>query len=120
MTHPDPKCNESQAKFLSECPAEHRRFHELLFIVGNATYRYHKEARNFNPTIEDYEEWIEGLPENIGSAMRKEGFEKAKSVLSFTRYVLEKNDIGLEEYLERHIEPQDYEEYKLLSKNEGV
>lgn len=112
MTHPDPSCNESQAKFLAECPPRGRRYHELMFIVGNATYRYHQRSKEFKPTEEDWEEWLEGLPKSMAVHMRKEGFEKGKLALPFTRYIMEKNDIGLEEYIKENLDPQDYQEYQ--------
>lgn len=46
--------------------------------------------------------------------MKGEGFEKAKTVLSFTRYVLEKNDVGLDEYLKANIDPDVLNEYYSL------
>ncbi len=114
MTHPDEERNKAQAKFLAGCLPEDRRFHELMFMVGNATYRYHQEARKFEPTIEDWSEWIEGLEDPIKSAMQLKGFEKSKSILSFTRYVMEKNDVGLEEYLKQSLSQKDFEDYQTI------
>lgn len=112
VKHPKEECNKQQEQFLASCPPEHRRFHELLFTTGNITYRYHSEARRSEPTQEDYNEWLEGLPENIRKDMKDLGFEKCQTVLSFTRYVMEKNDIGLEEYIKLHMDAEDYKEYK--------
>jgi hypothetical protein len=114
MTHPDEECNKAQAKFLAECPPNDRRFHELMFIVGNATYRYHQEAKKFEPSVEDWSVWIEGLKEPIKKEMQRKGFEESKSILSFTRYVMEKNDVGLEEYLKQSLSPKDFEDYQSI------
>ena len=46
--------------------------------------------------------------------MENTGFEACKSVLSFTRYVREKNDIGLEEFAKEQMGENDYQKFKLL------
>lgn len=112
--HPDQECRKQQAEFLKNCHADQRRFHQLLFIHGNITYHYHRQANEFNPSVTDWEEWIEGLDEPMRSHFKKEGFEKGKRVLSFTRYVNEKNDIGLDEFVRQHMDPSDYQEYQAL------
>jgi len=114
VKHPDEKCNIQQEAFLAKCPENERRFHELLFTNGNISYRYHMEAKEFSPTEKDYEEWLEGLPENIRKDMQKRGFQECKSILSFTRYVNEKNDIGMDEYIRQHMDPEDFAEYQLI------
>jgi len=50
----------------------------------------------------------------MGKNMRDMGFEKCKTMLPFTRYVMEKNDVGLEEFVKRNMGPRDYAEYKKL------
>jgi len=118
VKHPDEKCNIQQEAYLAECSPENRRFHELLFTNGNITYRYHTQAKDFSPTPEDYQEWLAGLPENIRKSMQEKGFEGCKSVLSFTRYVNEKNDIGLEEYVREQMGAEDYAEYTRVCLNQ--
>jgi hypothetical protein len=44
--------------------------------------------------------------------MEKLGFGGCKTVLSFTRYVMEKNNIGLEEYIKMYLDNEDYNEYQ--------
>lgn len=112
VKHPDPDCHQMQEEFLAQCPADQRRFHELLFTNGNITYRYHQEATTFQPTLIDFEEWLTGLPDNIRQDMQRKGFEGYKNALSFTRYVNEKHDIGLEEYMRQHMDPEDLAEYQ--------
>lgn len=114
VKHPHEKVNRSQEEFIASCPPGQRRFHELMFTHGNIVYRYHNDAKRLDPTLEDYHEWLEGLPQNVRDGMSKLGFEGCKTVLPFTRYVMEKNDIGLEEYIKLHMEPKDYIEYKQL------
>jgi hypothetical protein len=51
--------------------------------------------------------------------MEGKGFEACKGILSFTRYVNEKNDVGLEEYIRQRMDPEDYAEYQgFLSEGE--
>lgn len=117
VKHPLEKYNRHQEEFLNACPASQRRMHELLFSVGNITYRYHLEARNCEPTEIDFEEWLEGLSDNIRKDMKAQGFEKCKGVLSFTRYVMEKKDMGLDEYVKNNL-GSDYDEYLELLKKD--
>jgi len=114
VKHPDPECNSNQEELIASLPPEKRHFHELQFCFGNAAYLYHQRGRNSNPTIEDYKEWLEGLPENIRKDMAETGFEKCKGVLSFTRYVNEKNDIGMDEFV-TSLMGDEHEEYKRLA-----
>ena len=46
---------------------------------------------------QDYEEWLEGLPDNVSRGMAAKGFEECRTLLSFTRYVNERHDVGMEE-----------------------
>jgi hypothetical protein len=96
---------------VANAPAGQRRFHELLFTHGNITYCYHSRAKDFKPTQEDWRDWLEGLPANIRQDMEKEGFEQCKKAFPFTRYVMEKNDVGLDEYVRQRMAPDDYREY---------
>lgn len=117
MKHPDPDRNLAQEKYLRECSPEERRFLELSFKVGNATFNYHLQAKKFSPTEKDWLEWLEGLPGTVRAEMRSRGFQGCQTVLSFTRYVNEKNDVGLEEYLRQNIDPADLKEFNELVNN---
>jgi len=112
VKHPEERSNQMQEEFLANCPAEKHRYFELMFTHGNITYRYHTKAKEFNPTEEDYKEWLKGLPENIRRDMEHQGFEACKGVLSFTRYVNEKNDIGMDEYVRQQMGDEDFAEYQ--------
>jgi len=114
MEHPDEKCRKKQAEILKDCPPEDREMHATLFRIGNATYIYHQIADDTSEKNKKlyYDEWLEGLPTNIKEGMKKLGFEKCKSVLSFTRYVNERNDIGMDEWMREHLTEEDYRAYK--------
>ena len=64
VKHPIESYNQQQAEFLISCPEDLKRFHELMFTYGNATYKYHNAAKDFSPTEVDFNEWLEGLPDN--------------------------------------------------------
>lgn len=109
MKHPIEKYNEQQAKFLEGLSSEERPFHDRLFRIGNASYCYYQQSnKEVAPTEPEYHEWLSGLPDNIGHDMKAKGFEKCKTNISFLRYLLEKRDIGLGEWMQRHLSIEDY------------
>ncbi len=112
VLHPDSECNSQQAQFLLKCPADQRRFHELLFSYGNSACVYHQRAKNFEPSTRDYEEWLDGLPDKARMDLQKKGFETCKNLLSFTRYVMEKNDVGMEAFIKEKMGYEDFIEYQ--------
>lgn len=112
VKHPVQSCNETQETTLAQLPEEQQRFQELFYSYANAVYRYHLEADEHQPTSKDYEEWLEGLPDNVRGAMAAKGFEACRTMLSFTRYVNEKHDIGMEEYVRRLMGNDEYWEFK--------
>jgi len=116
VKHPIEGCNEEQELFLSKCPESKRRIHELFFTLGNATFQYHRRAKEYKPDKADWDEWIECLEGPVKSGMNKLGFEKGRLALPFTRYVLERNDIGLDEFLANTVPAEDLKDYNLLIK----
>lgn len=114
MEHPNKEQRENQANFLKSIPKEEREEHARLFRFGNASCAYHLEAEQLEPTETDFKEWLEGLPENVRKDMEIRGFELCKGVVSFTRYVMEKNDIGMSEWMKQHLSESDYKEYRKL------
>jgi len=118
MKHPNPEIQKNQEKFLEECPEDQKIFHERLFRIGNTTIAYHQHALNVsNKTQEIYfKEWLEGLPSHISADMREKGLQKCKTMLPFTRYVNERNDIGMEEFMKEHLSEEDFNYYKEMGK----
>lgn len=84
VLHPDKKCRSSQAEFLTQCLGDQRRLRELLFFYGNSAYIYHQQSKEFEPTVNDYEEWLEGLKERAlsikGKRMRRKRSSTVKPV----------------------------------------
>lgn len=110
MKHPDPELQKKQEEFLKSRPDEERELHAKLFRVGNATYRYHQLANSTNDEQLKlyFSEWLTGLPDNIRVDMENKGFEECKTTFPFTRYVNERNDLGLDEWLKKHLSEEDY------------
>ncbi len=85
-----------------------------MFSYGNAVYVYH--SLDIEPTLLDYKEWLEGLDQVIRTDMESRGFEKCKTILSFTRYVRERKDIGMEEFVKEKMGTEEYQKYLSLLK----
>jgi len=109
MEHPNKEIQANQKEFLSKLDEGQRAEYACLFRVGNASFRYHRLDDRHEPAKIDFQEWLEGLPEPIRKEMERKGFEQCKGILSFTRYVNEKNDIGMDEWLRQNLSSEDYE-----------
>ncbi|MDM1544271.1 hypothetical protein [Empedobacter sp. 189-2] len=112
VKHPLEQKNINQENFIQSISENEREYHELLFSYGNAVYIYH--SLDIEPTLQDYEEWLDGLDEVIRLDMENKGFEKCKMILSFTRYVRERKDIGMEEFVKEKMGIEEYEKYQYL------
>lgn len=113
MKHPNSDIQKRQDQFLDNCSDEDRPFHAQLFRIGNAAYRYHQKANADEEFTKKYFfEWLEGLPSGIKKDMEIKGFEACKSILSFTRYVNERRDIGMDEWMKEHLSQEDYTGFK--------
>ncbi len=112
VKHPLEQCNAQQEILINSLPDDQKDFHSLLFSHGNAACHYYN--LNIDPIQEDYEEWLQSLEGNFKVEMEKQGFDYCKSVLSFARYVREKRDIGLDDFLLNMMGPEDYEKYHNL------
>lgn len=108
IKHPDKECNQNQEEFLLQFNEKEQLGHALLFNFGNATYRYH----SIEPTKEDYEQWLEGLPQNVRIEFKLMGFEKCKTALPLRRFANEMRDRGMDEYIKSMLKPEDYEAIK--------
>ncbi|MGL6128566.1 hypothetical protein SAMN05444360_1344 [Chryseobacterium carnipullorum] len=110
--HPLEQYNTAQENFINNLADKDKEYHSLLFSYGNASYLYHNLP--IEPSFEDYTEWLEGLQENIRKDMQSKGFETCKSILSFTRYVREKRDIHMEDFIIEKMGIEQYGKYKEL------
>jgi hypothetical protein len=113
MKHPNADCQRKQEEFLKSCPEEEREFHARLFRYGNAAYTYHQQACSTSEKRqrEYYEEWLQGLTPDIATDMKTKGFEQCKKMLPFTRYMNERNDYGMRDWMKEHLSEEDYNYY---------
>ncbi|MBN8820867.1 MAG: hypothetical protein J0I82_02495 [Spirosoma sp.] len=76
------------------------------------------ESRSARELLQIYfEEYLDGLPhEGLRRAEQAGGLDKAKKSFPFRRYVLERHDIGMDEFLRMNLSAEDYTFY-LASSN---
>lgn len=113
IKHPSKSIQENQETFLASLSEKRQREQALLFNFGNASYRYH----NIEPTDNDYEQWLEGLPENIRDVFKEMGYENSKTALPLKRFANELRDIGMDEYIKRLLKPEDYKAIQAIAKS---
>lgn len=104
--------NDNQQKLLDSLRETNVSLYDMLsrqFRLGNVTFRYYHLGADFNPTIEEFNMWLDGLPPNIADGHREMGFEKAKNSLPFRRFYMEIHDVGLDEYLKKYLSDEDFE-----------
>ena len=113
MKHPNPKYQRKQEEFLKSCPVEHKEYFAANFRIGNAIYVYHEQALSTCDTKLKvyYEEWLQGLPPKIAVQMKELGIKECFSMYPFTRYVNERNDLGLRDWLREHLSKDDFDIY---------
>src|SRR5690554_297668 len=93
VKHPIEEKNRNQEEFLNNLTEESdKQYHSLIFSYGNAIYLYYNLP--YEASEQDYKEWLGGLNDSLREYMESKGFEACTSVLSFSRYVREKNDIA--------------------------
>lgn len=113
MKHPNPKYQRKQEEFLKSCPVEHKEYFAANFRIGNAIYVYHEQAFSTSDKRlkEYYEEWLQGLPPKMAVEMKELGIEGCFTMYPFTRYVNERNDLGLRDWLREHLSTDDFDIY---------
>lgn len=117
VKHPDKKTQQNQIDALEKSPSDQFDFLVLFFNFGNASYRYMSLARG-EETIDDFEDWLEGLPEKIRKVFEKEGFEASKTAWPFRRHVMERRDLGMDEYIKQILHPDDWVKWNAYKKND--
>ncbi|MVM41990.1 hypothetical protein GO730_38090 [Spirosoma sp. HMF3257] len=72
--------------------------------------RIQTESRSARELLEVYfEEYLAGLPhDGLRRAEKDGGLDKAKNSYPFRRYVLERHDLGMDEFLRQNLSEEDY------------
>lgn len=105
--HPFDQQHQAQLELLRNLPEDMRADHARLFRLGNASYRYQQQARG-KATEEDFQHWLEGLPEKMRAAMARDGFEKSRTSWSLQRHALERRDQGYDEFMQGILSAEDW------------
>ena len=118
VKHPnqDPQIAQEQILFeMADNPKE-QRFNELLFSYGNAAYRYHSDARTMElNTVDLWKEWLTGLPEKVAADFKEMGYEQGQFAIPFTRYVMERSDVGMEAYVKELMGEDEYNDFQKIT-----
>jgi hypothetical protein len=118
IRHPLDEQHNNQIETLTNFPYGMRENMAQTFRFGNASYRYYQELQS-DPTEEDYEEWLTGLPDNVRFGEMERGYQGCKGSLSLRRYSLEKRDLGMLKYLKGVLTKEDWEAHqKIAQKSE--
>ncbi|MFY0689170.1 MAG: hypothetical protein JXQ90_18515 [Cyclobacteriaceae bacterium] len=114
MKHHINKVEKNQQEFLINIPEDSERLiHAQLFRIGNAALHYHQQASiNSEPTEEDFSEWLEGLPKHIAVKLKESGLQKCKTHFPFTRYLMEKQDVGMDAWMRKNLSEEDFTHWK--------
>lgn len=105
IKHPDLKLHENQVKILEGLPDSEKPEHAQLFRLGNAAMHYYHKTE---PTRQDYEDWLSGLPENLKKAMTAKGYQDCKSILPLQRHALERRDLGMDVFIRKLLNDEDF------------
>lgn len=113
IRHPDDKIHLNQVKFLEVLTDPDRSEHAQLFRLGNAAMHYYHKSE---PTEDDYNDWLHGLPENLRQAMAAKGYHGCKLALPLQRHALERRDVGMDEFIRKLLNDQDFKIWQDNSK----
>lgn len=105
IKHPDLKLHENQVKLLNAMSDLDKSEHAQLFRLGNAAMHYYHKTE---PTEEDYEDWLLGLPDNLKKHMTAKGYQGCKSILSLQRHALERRDVGMDVFIRNLLNDEDF------------
>ena len=113
IRHPFDEQHNNQIELLNNFPDHMKESMAQTFRFGNASYRYYQELDS-DPTKEDYEEWLTGLPENIRISEMQRGYETCMGSLPLRRYSLERRDFDMSEYLKKVLNEKDWEDHQKI------
>jgi hypothetical protein len=79
----------------------------LLARINKAVLQYYARAEPYK-TQENFEIWLRGLITAVRIHFEEQGFQKHKNAFPFMRFVLELNDIGMDEFMRSNLSPNDF------------
>jgi len=81
---------------------------ERLLRIGRAITGYYNQLNRAELTEKNFKLWIESLEEPMRSSFKNKGLDNCRGVLNFQRFILELQDIGLDEYLKNNLTDEDF------------
>lgn len=89
---------------------------DRLQTINKTVLDYYSQLKSKELTEEDFNLWIDSLPEPMKSDFKNKGLNQCRGVLNFQRFILELQDNGLEEYLKNELKEEDYNYWRDQSK----
>ena len=78
-----------------------------LANIINACQEYYKQG-NTGPSKEDFQVFVESLPENLQKYFIRKGFSKSCKTSLFKRFVLEKSGQSMDRYLADRLSSSEF------------
>ncbi|MFD1140641.1 hypothetical protein ACFQ4C_05965 [Larkinella insperata] len=77
--------------------------------IGRVICHYYLSAPGaFEPTVREYQEWLQELSPEEQAFYRKLGFQVCRAANAFRQNWLERRGYSLKDYLQVHLSPLDY------------
>jgi hypothetical protein len=78
-----------------------------LLKIGLAAKQYYEQAEEY-VSLPVYNEWITCIEDPLKTHFSKIGFDKGKTAIPFLRFVMEKNDIGLDAFMQSNLSEDEW------------
>ena len=79
---------------------------------SKAITEYYKQLDSSSISIQEFNLWIDGLEEPMRKYFKAKGIESCRELLSLQRFILERRDIGLDDYLKERLTEEEFIAYK--------
>ncbi|PRX99265.1 hypothetical protein CLV24_1621 [Pontibacter ummariensis] len=84
---------------------------EQLLRIRRTTSRFF-ELPPVEPEPRHFNDWVNSMKEPLRTMFRRLGYNQCKSLPGLCHFIMERKDEGLQEYMMRHLSPQDYRFWK--------
>ena len=106
VKHPDPVIHKKQIDLLEQLQDFEKPEQAQLIRIANASLQYYYKAE---PTQEDFEDLLTGLPEHLKKIFEQKGYEKCIFSFRLKRHSLERQDIGMSVFVRELLNDEDFE-----------
>jgi hypothetical protein len=80
--------------------------------LNKAITDYYEQLKKDSISIDEFNFWLQSLPEPMRTHFKNESIENCKGVLNLQRFVLELRDLSLEEFLKDRLTEEEFQAYK--------